>query len=58
MEAAALFQVGSSRGVAVACVLAVSDVLAGSSRSRISAEELVAAGERLGRAGVTALLPG
>ena len=57
MEAAALFQVGSRRGVAVGCVLAVSDVLSGSSRSRISAEDLVLVAERLGRAGVTALLP-
>jgi len=55
MEAAALFTVGARRGVAVACVLAVSDVLSGASRSRISAEELVLAGERVGRAGFAAL---
>jgi uridine phosphorylase len=58
MEAAALFQVGSLRGVAVGCVLAVSDVLAGGARTRISAEELVLAGERVGRAGLAGLLPG
>ena len=55
MEAAALFQVGLVRGVAVACVLAVSDVLAGG-RERLSEDELVSAGERVGRAGVRALI--
>ena len=58
MEAATLFRVGERRGVAVGCVLAVSDMLADGSRSRISAEELVVAGERVGRAGASALLPG
>jgi uridine phosphorylase len=57
MEAATLFRVGERRGVAVGCVLAVSDVLAnGAGRERISADELVAAGERVGRAGVAALI--
>jgi uridine phosphorylase len=55
MEAAALFAVGSARGVAVGCVLAVSDVLAGGRRERLSEEELVAAGEAVGRAGAAAL---
>jgi uridine phosphorylase len=55
MEAAALFRVGELRGVAVGCVLAVSDVLVGG-RSRVSSEELVAAGERVGRAGASALV--
>ncbi len=55
MESAALFQVGAVRGVAVACVLAVSDVLVGG-RERLSEDELVAAGERVGRAGVRALI--
>lgn len=55
MESAALFRVGAVRGVAVACVLAVSDVLVGG-RERLGEDELVAAGERVGRAGVRALL--
>jgi uridine phosphorylase len=55
MESAALFQLGAVRGVAVACVLAVSDVLVGG-RERLSEEELVAAGERVGRAGAAALV--
>jgi uridine phosphorylase len=55
MEAAALFTVGAARGVAVGCVLAVSDVLAGGRRERLSEEELVAAGEAVGRAGAAAL---
>jgi uridine phosphorylase len=57
MEAAALFTVGALRGVAVACVLAVSDVLSGADRERLSPDELEAAGARVGRAGMTALLP-
>ena len=57
MEAATLFRLGELRGIAVGCVLAVSDVLDGG-RSRITAEELVAAGERAGRAGAAALLDG
>ena len=58
MEAATLFRLGERRGVAVGCVLAVSDVLDGSSRSRISADDLAAAGERVGRAGARALPAG
>jgi uridine phosphorylase len=54
MEAAALFAVGAQRGIAVACVLAVSDVLDGR-RARIGEEELRTASERVGRAGAAAL---
>lgn len=56
MEAAALFAVGAARGVAVGCVLAVSDVLVGGGRERLGEEDLAAAGERVGRAGMAALL--
>jgi uridine phosphorylase len=56
MEAATLFRIGERRGVAVGCVLAVSDGLADGARVRISDEDLVAAGERVGRAGAAALV--
>ncbi|HSD76457.1 MAG TPA: hypothetical protein VLA98_03600, partial [Solirubrobacteraceae bacterium] len=57
MEAAALLAVGARRGVPVACALAVSDAPAGGRTpgARIGHEELVAAAERLGRAGLAAL---
>jgi uridine phosphorylase len=56
MEAAALLRVGELRGVAVGCVLAVTDVFdAAGVRSRLDADGLVAAGERAGRAGAAAL---
>ena len=56
MEAAALMRVGELRGIAVACLLAVTDTFdAGGSRHRIDAEGLVAAGERLGRLAAAAL---
>jgi uridine phosphorylase len=48
MEAAAVFAVCARRGVAAACVLIVSDLLAGGPRRRIGDEELLAAEERLG----------
>ena len=54
MEGAALFTVGALRGVAVGCVLAVSDVVA--SRSRLDADALVEAGVAVGRGGFAALL--
>jgi DeoD family purine-nucleoside phosphorylase len=54
MESATLFALGARHGIEVACALAVSDVLAGG-RTRIGAEELVAAGERVGRLGAAAL---
>ena len=56
MEAAALLRVGELRGVAVACLLAVSDVFdAAGVRRRLDHDGLVAAGERLGRVGAAAL---
>lgn len=55
MEAAALFAVGSSRGVAVGCVLAVTDLLGSGGRERLGEEELASAGEAVGRAGAAAL---
>lgn len=56
MEAATLFTVGSSHGVAVACVLAVSDIFdAHGARQRIDDERLLAAGERMGAIAIAAL---
>ena len=55
METATLFAVGARRGIEVASVLAVSDLL-GATRERIDDEGLVAAGARVGRAGAAALL--
>lgn len=56
MEAATLLRVGELRGIAVACLLAVSDVFdADGARERIDADELLRAGERLGRVGAAAL---
>ncbi|HEU4658792.1 MAG TPA: hypothetical protein VFR97_14785 [Capillimicrobium sp.] len=56
MEAAALFQVARTRGLAAACALVVTDELAGGERHRMEAEAVEAAGEAVGRAGATALL--
>ena len=55
METAALYAVGARRGIEVASVLAVSDLL-GDGRARIDEDGLRAAGERVGRAGAAALL--
>ena len=55
MEAAALFAVGQRRGVAVGCVLAVSDLLLDGGRERLSQDELGEAGKRVGHAGAGAL---
>ena len=54
MEAAALAAVAEARGVRFACVLAVSDVLAGE-RERISPDALDAAGLAVGAAAYAAL---
>jgi uridine phosphorylase len=56
METAALFAVGARRGIEVASVLAVTDLLGEGTRSRIDDEGLKDAGARVGRAGVAALL--
>lgn len=55
MEAATLMQVGVLRGIAVGCVLAVSDVLAAADRERIDQDALVAVAEALGAAGAAGL---
>jgi len=57
MEAAALYAVAARHGAAAACVLAVSDLLAGGARERIGDEALAAAELELGRAGLAALPP-
>ena len=54
MEAATLLRIAELRGVRAACLLAVSDVLAGG-RERMDAEALQAAGLRLGQVGAEAL---
>ncbi len=54
MEAATLFAVAARHGVAAACVLAVSDTLAGT-RERIDPEALEQAEPALGRAGAAAV---
>ena len=51
MEAAALFRIAERRGVAAACVLGVSDELAGGGRHRLDEEALERLGEAVGRAG-------
>ncbi|MDQ3740226.1 MAG: hypothetical protein M3389_04700, partial [Actinomycetota bacterium] len=59
-----LFAVGARRGIEVAAVLAVTDLLGppgpsaggGPPRTRIDDEGLVAASERVGQAGAAALL--
>jgi DeoD family purine-nucleoside phosphorylase len=56
MEAATIFQVAARHGVAAACVLGVSDELAGNDRRRIAHEDLERLGEAVGRAGAAALL--
>jgi DeoD family purine-nucleoside phosphorylase len=54
MEAATVFAVAARHGVAAACVLAVSDLLAGA-RERIDPEALERAEPALGRAGAAAV---
>jgi uridine phosphorylase len=55
MEAAALLGVAGRRGVAAACVLAVSDVPSPNGSRRIGAEELAEAALRLGECGYAAV---
>ena len=52
MEAATIFAVAARHGLAAACILAVTDLVAGG--ERIGAEALAAAEEQLGRAGAAA----
>jgi uridine phosphorylase len=59
MEAAALFAVGARAGIRVACVLAVSDLLADGAadgRERIDDGALLLAAEAMGRAAVSSLV--
>jgi len=56
METATLLRVAELRGIAVGCLLAVSDTFdADGTRRRISSHDLVEAGERLGRIAAAAL---
>lgn len=55
MEAATLFAVAARHGAVAACVLAVSDLLAGGDRVRIEPEALERAEPELGRVGASAL---
>jgi DeoD family purine-nucleoside phosphorylase len=58
MEAAALLAIGAAAGVAVACVLAVTDTFGpDGERTRIDEHALRAAGERLGEVALAALGP-
>jgi DeoD family purine-nucleoside phosphorylase len=54
MEAAVLFTIGALRGVPAACVLTVSDLVAGDAFERISDRELADAVERMTRLALTA----
>ncbi|MEA2291628.1 MAG: purine-nucleoside phosphorylase [Solirubrobacteraceae bacterium] len=55
METATVFRVAARHGVAAACVLAVSDQLAGGGRERIEAAALEQAEQALGRVAAAAL---
>jgi uridine phosphorylase len=55
MEAAALFALGARLGVAVGCVLVVSDVFPGGKRRRIDDQALAGAVERMGTCAAGAL---
>jgi uridine phosphorylase len=55
MEAATILQVASRRGVAAACVLAVTDVPGSGGARRMDAEAMERIGLRLGEAGYSAL---
>ena len=55
MEAAALFTVAARHGAAAACLLAVTDLLAGGGRERIGEAALEVAERALGEAGLAAL---
>ncbi len=55
METAALYALGPGLGVAVACLLVVSDVFGSGQRTRIEQDTLEEAVERMGRAAATAL---
>ncbi|MDP9293771.1 MAG: purine-nucleoside phosphorylase, partial [Actinomycetota bacterium] len=56
MEAAALFTVASRRGAAAACLLAVTNLLAGGGHERIGDAELAVAERALGESALAALV--
>lgn len=58
MEACALFELGRRLGVALGCLLVVTDVFPEGKRVRIEPEPLQAAVERMGEAAVSALAAG
>lgn len=58
MEAATVLAVAARHGAAAACVLVVSDLLAGDRRRRIDADSLTEAERRLGHVGAAALSVG
>ena len=55
MEACALFTLGARLGVAVACLLVVTDVFPGGERVRIEPEALERSVHEMGRAAAAAL---
>jgi uridine phosphorylase len=55
MEAAALFTLGERLGVAVGCLLVVTDVFPGGKRRRIGDEQLAVAVEKMGKVAAGAL---
>jgi uridine phosphorylase len=55
MEAATLFTLGARLGVAMGCLLVVSDVFPGGERRRIADDDLAASVERMGTAALEAL---
>jgi purine-nucleoside phosphorylase len=57
MEAATLFALGPRIGVAVACLLVVSDTFGGGERNRIGDEPMAEAAERMGAVATAALAP-
>jgi uridine phosphorylase len=58
MEAATLFTLGQRLGVAIGCVLAVSDTFGGGERQRIDDDQLAEAAKRMGALAAAALNPG
>jgi uridine phosphorylase len=56
MEAATLFALGAARGIAVGCLLTVSDTFGPQgSRRRIGEEQLLVAAEQMGSVAIGAL---
>jgi nucleoside phosphorylase len=55
MEAATLFALGAREGIAVGCLLVVSDTFPHGARNRIDDDSLAAAAERMGAVALAAL---